>query len=205
MFKQSKKSHFFVPLLAILTFCLFTADKSASADEWRLHVGLSYVSGFSDVVDAYKDNLEAEGYAITDDVESFPIGIAFNPNYEFDSGFRLGAGLGPLMMILGDREHIEIPLALKAGYSFTPSAGTSPYILAGVSYHYASGDYVDSSSPGAMAAVGIEFFRDKPVGFGVELAYDGAEVDIEIYDSFGNKTIDEIATAKTKLSVFAVF
>ena len=53
---------------------------SAQAGEMRFPVGLSYIIGFKDVVDFYKEAKNAE--------TSFyiPVGLVFSPYYEFDHG-----------------------------------------------------------------------------------------------------------------------
>ena len=142
--------------------------------DFRFQVGLSYVSGFGDIVDYYKDRLNADGSGV-------PIGLSLAPYYEFAHGSRLGVDLGPaaILMVNSDVKYWDIPLALTYGFTFIPKSSVSPYVRGGVKYHIANGDDVDSSKPGIFGAAGVEFLRKSPVGVGLEVGYDGSEVEID--------------------------
>jgi hypothetical protein len=82
-----------------------------------------------------------------------------------------------------DYHHFEAPLSATVGYTFLPNAGTSPYLRAGATYHYASGTYVEGSKPGLLAAAGVEFGRQGVAVFSVEVAYDQSEVEFERFQT----------------------
>ena len=142
--------------------------------DFRFQVGLSYVSGFGDIVDYYKEKLDADGSGV-------PIGLSLAPYYEFAHGSRLGIDLGPaaILMVNSDVKYWDIPLALTYGFTFIPKSSVSPYVRGGIKYHIANGDDVDSSKPGIFGAAGVEFLRKSPVGIGLEVGYDGSEVEID--------------------------
>ena len=92
-------------LLGIVCVVVVLAGMLSRADEnevkfdfaqWRFPVGLSYISGFSDVVDFYK---KAYG---GDDSGYVPIGLSFTPYYQFDHGSRIGVDLGPVGVVIVD-------------------------------------------------------------------------------------------------------
>jgi len=174
---RMKKISFLLCMLAVLTMFL---TGSAMAGGMRWPIGISYVNGFTDLADQYEDNLQAEGYW-TLSADPWPVGISLQPYYQWDDGFRLGAGIGPIIMIYGDRDHFQLPLSVTAGYTFMPNGPVSPYVRGGLSYHVASGDYVDGSNMGFIGGVGIELLKNKKNTFalGLEAVYDSAEVDIE--------------------------
>jgi hypothetical protein len=140
----------------------------AQAMEWRL--GLSYASGVSDVADLYEDNLRLDGREADVDLK-FPLGIAASFLYDWTSEWRTDVGLGPVFAIGGDVKHLEVPLSATMGYNFLPYSRYSPYVRAGFIHHFASGDQYDSSSPGLLLAVGVDFTH-----FSLELATDQSKV-----------------------------
>jgi hypothetical protein len=153
-----------------------------AAGEWQFEPGLSYVSGVSDLADIYEANEEADGYTDVE-ITSVPVGLGFFSHYQFDSGVRLGYGLGPLFMIGGDLSHTELPLYATTGYTFFPASSVSPYVFGGFALHYVDGDYVvdDHQFTGAIYGVGIEFARNRTVSYVIEVARDTTEVDVETY------------------------
>lgn len=170
-------------LLALLILIsLFPFNRAQAAGEWRFPVQLTYVNGITDVYDLYKSNLESEGYSVTSEF-ILPVAIAFNPQYEFNFGLRIGGGIGPMMMILtGEKNHFGIPLNFNVGFTILPFAQVSPYVRGGIMYHLAFGDYLEKSTPGIFAAAGIEFLRKKAVAFGFEVAMDFTELEFKTYD-----------------------
>ena len=194
-----KKKALFVSIQLVMVILFVTG--SAKAADWRFPVGLTYISGFGDVHDIYEDNLEAEGYDVYDSAY-WPVGLSFHPYVEFDIGVRIGAGIGPFMLIFGDVSHLDVPVNLNGGFTFIPSANTSPYVRAGVMHHLASGDYVEGSSPGFFWGVGIEFFRQKRVGFGIEIAFDTSEIELE---RVRYNDTEDIKPCELMVSIFAVF
>ncbi len=189
---------------------ILLVSHSAKAAEWRFPVGFSYVSGIGDVVDLYKDNLEAEGYDVDTSWE-FPVGISFHPYVEFDSGLGFGGGIRPVMWIYStEADFFDLPVGLDLRYTLIPRAKASPYVRAGARYHIASGDYVEKSSAGFFGAVGVEIMRNKIAGIGIELSFDSSEIELErkhrsSYSSHGDSTYEDFKPCKFMVSIFAVF
>lgn len=155
---------------------------SAQAEGWRLGLGPSYVSGIEEVTDLYEYNMEAGGYYDEADVDMLlPIGVAFAADYQFRSGLRIDLGLGPMFLIAGDADHFEVPISATVGFSFLPNSSVSPYVRAGFSHHFVSGDYYVSADPGLLAAAGIDFARTNSVKFTFEVASDQSEVEFDTY------------------------
>lgn len=183
---------------------------SAEAKGWRFPVGLTGVTGYGDVVDLYEDNLEAAGYD-AEDSWNIPVGVSFQPYYEFDSGFRIGTGFGPMsyLMTAGADDNFyffTFPVNANLGFTLFPKSSVAPYVRAGVMYHLAAGDYVDGASPGLFGAVGIEFMRDRKVSFGIEVGFDASEIDFEKhYRNSSRMTIEEIRPYEVMISLFAAF
>ncbi len=191
---------------------------SAEAKGWRFPVGLAYVSGLHDVSDLYEENLKANNYEISDSPWEWPVGIVFNPYYEFGSGFRIGTGLGPMAYIvtIGADEnysYFNLPVNANIGFTLFPKSSVAPYIRGGFMYNLASGDYVESSSPGLFGAVGIEFMRNRKVALGIEIAFDTSEVEFEKHtrnssSSWSSSTSVEYVDIKPNdvmISIFAAF
>ena len=130
-----KVIRFFV-IQAVLVF-LFRVN-FAEAGQWRFPVGLTYVSGFSDIVDVIEDNEDAA------DTGYVPIGISFQPYMQFKNG------LGPLMIVIGDAKFINLPVNINGRFTFNHQGDVSPYVRAGVSRNFASGDYVEGSKFGFL-------------------------------------------------------
>lgn len=195
---KGKRIGFVLCMFALLALSL---PGSAMAGGMRYPVGLSYVSGFSDLADQYKDNLEAEGYFVWD-VTEWPVGISFKPYYQWDNGLRLGVDVGPIMAIYGDIDHFQVPLNVNVGYTLNPSDPVSFYVRGGPSYHFASGDYVDGSNLGVMGGVGVELFKGARTALAIEATYDTAEVDIEDVAGGGTKGI---RAAEFSVGLFIVF
>lgn len=84
-----------------------------------------------------------------------------------------------------NRTLLDIPINLNIRYTPLPKSNISPYIRVGGSYHIAWGDFVKRSKPGFLGALGVEFLRSRKVSFGVEAAYDSAEITFDKYDNLG--------------------
>jgi len=176
---RMKKASFLLCMLILLTMFL---TGSAMAGGMRWPIGISYVNGFEDLTDQYEDNIKADGnWVLKDDISPWPVGISFQPYYQWDDGLRVGVGVGPIMMIMGDVDHFQLPFSVTAGYTFMPDGPVSPYVKVGPSYHFASGDDYEGSNVGFVAGVGIELLKNKSNTFalGLEAVYDSAEVEIE--------------------------
>lgn len=186
---------------------VFPSMHSAYAGEWRFPVGLSLVNDFSALTDTYEDNLEYEGYDV-DGVTGLPVGVAFRPYYEWDSGLGLGASVGPMMLVIGDADFFSLPTSLDVRYSLRSASGTAPYIRAGFLTLNASGDYVADDSGAAVFALGVEFLTNRVVGWGIEFATTSASITLEDYSQgwfSSRKGEREIEPLGSSLSVFAVF
>jgi hypothetical protein len=55
------------------------------------------------------------------------------------------------MIVLGDADFFNLPLNLNCRYTFNHQGNVFPYIRAGVSRNFASGDYVEGSKIGFLA------------------------------------------------------
>ncbi len=154
--------------VAAATLLLLAVAVPAHALEWRL--GVSYATGVSDVTDLYEDNLRLDGREAEVDLK-FPLGIAASFLYDWTAEWRTDVGIGPVFAIGGDVKHLEVPLSATMGYNFLPYSRYSPYVRAGFIHHFASGDQYDSSTPGLLLAVGVDFTH-----FTLELATDQSKV-----------------------------
>jgi len=146
---------------------------SAQAQSWRFGVGVSYVTGIQDVADHYEDNLRLAGFDA--DVKlRLPVGFGAIATYLWRNDVRADIGLGPMFSISGDVHHFELPISGTVGYSFLSSSSMSPYVRAGLVYHYVDGDQYENTNPGLLAAVGLDFTH-----FTVEIATDQSEVEFD--------------------------
>lgn len=139
--------------------------------EWKL--GVAYASGVSDVADLYEDNLRLAGFDADVDLK-FPVGVAAGARYDWANGVRADLGLGPVFAIGGDVRHLEVPLSITGGYNFMRLASVSPYVRAGVIHHFVDGDQSSGSTPGLLAAIGVDFTH-----FSLEVAADRSEVEFD--------------------------
>ena len=160
-------------LLAAAAVGVVAGISPAQALEWRL--GVAYTSDVEEVADLYEDNLRIEGFDASVELK-FPLGVAAGVMYDWESGVRGDVTLGPAFFIGGEVDHFEMPLAVTVGYNFMRTADISPYVRAGLIHHFASGDYYSSSTPGLIAAAGLDFER-----FSVELAVDTSEVEFDTF------------------------
>jgi len=151
------------------------AAESPGTDGFRFALGLTYMSGLTEVSDFIFDEVDAEDELVV------PVGLSFVAGYEFSHGSRIAFDLGPAAVILlnSELEYWDVPLGLSYGFTFIPAASVSPYARVGFKYHIVGGgDWVGDSTPGFFVAAGIEFARTKPVGFGLEIAYDASEINL---------------------------
>lgn len=196
----------------VLSFFLCTVLPSQAA-EWRFPIGISYISGLNDVNDLHNDNLEVEGYTVSSQNFVWPVGITFQPYYQFDNNYGLGFGFGPCMFSLGGKSSFSsIPVGVDLRYTLNPSSNTSPYARGGIRYNLASGDYVKGSSPNFFVALGMEFRKLRNLGWGFEIFYDASEIEFEKYHliSSDDSGAYDISTMKLKpysltLSIFLNF
>ncbi len=177
---------------------------SATANEWRIPVGVAFVSGMRDIIDQYEDNLQAEGF-ITESADGIPVGISLQPYYEFDSGLGIGIGFGPAMFIFGDVDFFNLPVNACLRYALMPKSSASVYFRAGISRNMASGDYVVDSKIGFLGAIGIELMRDRAVSLGIEIGYDSSTIELEDRTTFDPDDTKEFKPVGFTVSAFAVF
>ncbi len=195
------KKKCFILLVSQLAVVLF-ATNSAQAAGFRFPIGLTYAGNFNKVVNIYRDNISWAGY--TTAVDSYvPVSLSFQPYYQFDSGFAVGVGIGPIMAIMADPYYFyDFPVNIDVRYFLPVSDSFAPYIRAGARYHIASGDWVKEKSVGFMGGVGVEFLRNKRVGAGMEIGYDSAKIELE---KKRTNTVEQVRPGGLMVSIFAVF
>jgi hypothetical protein len=182
--------------VVLLAGCRSTPADKQSGRGIHYPVGLAYVTGFDKVVEVYEENLRIE---IED---NYPIGLTFDPYYQWESGLAVGAGIGPLMLVSGDVDLVNVPVNIHGRYYFDPEGNFSPYFKAGFSYNIASGDNVDSSSLGVFGGLGLEFYRSNSLSWGLEAIYDTSSIEFERNWRSGTSNIKPIAL---KVGVFIIF
>ncbi len=180
------------------------------AGDFKVPLGLSYVSGVGDITDIYETNLEAEGYSVNS-VDDIPVGLFVHPYYEWDCGVGVGFGLGPIMMIIGDAFFIDVPLGVDVRVSLPSRFKVSPYVFTGVRVHLATGDYVEDTVPGIYGGVGVSFMRNRGVGMGIEVGFDTSSIELEtqdtVYGSWGSsytvRRLEEVEPMAVTVSLYA--
>ena len=63
------------------------------AGDWKYPLGITYSSGFDDVLDYHEAALGVDADF------SFPIGVSFHPYIEINNGHMIGIDVGPLAFI----------------------------------------------------------------------------------------------------------
>ena len=197
---RERKYFFCFLVLMMIMFC----THGARAAHFRFPFGFTNRSGYEKIVNTYKENLRAEGLSPVSE-DSLPLALSFSPYIQFDNGCGIGSGFGPVMLIFGDADFIDLPARLELRYTFSPQSNASSYIRGGVSYHITSGDYVKRSNMGLFAAFGVELLRRKKMGFGLEISYDGAEREIEKRSFSEYGSVEKIGPSKYMITVFWVF
>ena len=172
---------------------LATVPLLASDGNWNFGVGLTYASGLKDVKDFYAGAYSASTVTLS------PVGAAFMSFYEWKNGFRFFEDVGPVMVAMGDVRFVDVPVGLSAGYVLLPSQDTSPYVRAGIRDHIASGDRVESSTPGAFAALGVDFARRSGMPWGIEAAIDTSLVKFKSSTQVWNPATDQEEDVFTKI------
>ena len=191
---------------AIRTFMccllLFCAPVMAGADtgQWRFEMGYRYLNNSDELKDICEHIAENAGEG--GDVHKIAININVQPYCQLDNGFQMGAGIGPFIMIADDTWHLLIPMNVTLGQAFFTRSPVSPYVTAGISYHFSNGEYQEGSIPGIYTAVGLRFFNLKALKMGMEIAYDSAR--IELYDDVERKN-HTLHTGELTLGIFADF
>jgi len=188
-------------LLKTVLLAMLMVTGGVQAGEWDFGVGVSYASGISDVVDLYEDNYEAENPGDVD-TYSIPVGVSFVGRYQASSGLMVHVGAGPAFIIVGDTDHTEIPFSATIGYAFSPQGDSSAYARVGLVAHSVSGDYVEDSDPGTLAAIGVENGRNGGVNWGIEVSVDDSEVEFENLSEGRNETLNSYDTQLTLYFLF---
>jgi hypothetical protein len=191
----------FYLLISIFILLAMPAAASAEANAWRFALGYSYLSNVKELKDSYKHLAKDAG----DDnsIYNTSMSICFQPYYQFQNGFRAGAGVGPLILLLGGAYHVQMPLNMTVGYSFFMDYKISPYVRTGISYHIASGDYYSSSKPGFFGGMGIEILNTDPIHMGFEMAYDASEIKLDRASDQAER--EKIKTGEVMLFIYADF
>ena len=194
--------------LAVAMGLLVFPVGTAHADEWTVGPGIAYVSNINHVIDIYKANVLAQGKTV-DVSKALPIGISFDADYQLNSGFRVGVGIGPYFKLSGDVKHFELPVSGTVGYLFLPSEQVSPYVKGGVVNHFVSGDYYRKSTPGLLVAGGIDFARRSPLSGTVQVSFDSSQITLDTLCAAGatNCTTgtEKFRSYETVLSFFVKF
>jgi hypothetical protein len=191
-----------IRFLLCLTMALaFAAPASADSGNWRFCLGYAFLSQADEVKDTYKHLSREKGDG--GDIYNTSINLRFQPYYQFANGWRTGAGVGPLIIFLGDSQHFQIPLNATLGYSFFKDSDFSVYCRAGVSYHAATGDYYAHSNPGWYGGLGMEFFNTRSTHIGFEAGWDGAKISLD--SAVGLTNHKKIRTGELTLFLYADF
>ncbi len=185
----------------IIVFFSIPAPGSSESGAWRFALGYSFLSNAYELRDAYKHLSKDAG----DDnsIYNTSISICFQPYYQFQNGFRAGAGIGPLVLLIGDATHVQVPVNMTLGYSFFTDSKISPYVRTGISYPIASGDYYADSSPGFFSGMGIEILNTNPIHMGFEMAYDASEIKLD--RASDQSSSEKIKTGEVMVYLYADF
>jgi outer membrane protein W len=189
----------------LLSACMILAISCpAAAGQWRIPLGVAYVSGATEVFDQLEDNVRAE-YSDVESAEGLPVGLTVQPYYEFDSGLGIGFGFGPFTYVFGDVDYFSVPANVCLRFAFVPKASVTPYIRAGVSTQLVNGDYVEDHNIGAIGALGVEFMRDRGVSLAIEVGYDNSSIEFKDLTTADPDDTEEIEPVGFMLSIMAVF
>ncbi len=144
------------------------------------------------------------------------MGLTFNPRVEFPFGLGVGLAFGPAEFLVVDKDtyndyddyddDVEFGFSIPVGgyvqYNLFPNKTISPYARVGVRYPITGGDYIKDGTVGPFVAAGVEFYRSKKVGFGVEVGYDWCEVKVSAGPVGGEQTVRPIGF---NVSVYVLF
>lgn len=185
----------FLTALPALIITVSSAEENSNqgAGVWKRQLNLNYVSGFSDLVDAY----ELEGF--TSDFE-IPVGVSFSFGKEYRNGLGWDVSLGPAILILGDVNSTIVPVGTGFKYSFKPDQKANPYLRVGAQYAFVSGDFLEDSELGYSATVGLEFNGEGRRSWGLEVKYDSTAIDFN-----GSRNRQEIKPYDLVIGVFFAF
>jgi hypothetical protein len=201
-----------ISVVSTLTFGLSALPTRADVD-FHFPIGISYASGLTDVTDAIETGLENQ-YGFGVDTFSIPVGLSLHPYIEFDFGLGVGLSIGPAQFVAIEVDTYGpgfstsdssfdylIPVGADLRYTLFRDRSVSPYARVGFRYPIVGGDYLEDSSPGIFGALGVEFYRNKKVGFGIEFGYDTSEVDVSV----GGGVTETVKPCEFMISIFALF
>jgi len=107
-----------------------------------------------------------------------------------------------------------LPVNFNLGYTILPKFNYSPYIKTAFLYRLAAAENIESRVPGLLIAMGMELFRKRAVGLGIEIGYDFSKIKFKYEDYYWDEYYwDERWEEITKtikpgqflFSVFAIF
>ena len=188
----------------------FAGEADSGGIKFRFPVGLTYANGASDVMHALEDSFKDNGYSVSDTFV-WPVGLSLNPRVEFPCGASVGVAIGPAEFLVvkkntGYSENTDFNCIVPVGgylqYNIFRDKKFSPFARAGVRYPFTVGDYLKSSTVGAFVAGGVEIFRMKKIGFGIEAGYDWSQVSVSAGSIGGNRDVKPIGF---NVSIFALF
>jgi len=175
---------------------------AARAGDFYFPIGVGISSGHVDVFDRIEDSYRAAGFRITHST-LVPVGLSYNPYYEFDFGLGVGLSLGPTAFFdvheqnfggpgggrMGndnDKFSYIVPVGADVRYAIFRDRVISPYAKVGIRYPIAGGDNLSSSSrPGPYGGLGVTFMHTRWIAFGIEFGYDASQVTVKGSGLFG--------------------
>jgi len=189
-------------LLVALFFFMMPAKANGSTDGsvWRFSAGYVYYSGFEDIRSIYKKNAAVSGS--DNDIVQLSFGFSLQCHRRITENLHVGSGIGPVMTLLKDATHIQVPASVFAIITPFPDWSHTPFIRAGGSYHITRGDYLENSRPGILSGLGVAFFAQQSLHLAIEAAYDGAFITIERPAKSSSR---KIRAGTVVLSISAVF
>lgn len=198
-------------MLSGMCMCL-----SARAGEFFFPVGLSYSYGSQQLNNKLADSYESDGYDV--DKVTVPLGLSFNPFYEWDNGIGAGLTLGPTAFLWvnedtysgssheeGSKFSYAVPVGGFVRYTLFRDKKVSPYVRVGVKYPIAGGDNLGSATVGPFGAVGIDVWRNEKVGMSVEVGYDASTVKVKYTATDGSSASDKVTFSGFTATVSVVF
>jgi len=199
-------------VLLFITFftCSILQLTQVLAQDWHFKLGISHVTGLSNIVDQWEKNKKYEGYMVLDSFES-PIGFVFEPYFEVNKNIEIGLGIGPFALALGDMEYWDIPLNFDLKGKLITDTAVTPFIIAGLRYHITDGDYVEGSSMGFLFGGGLEFKVNEATTMGLEIAYDTSEIEYIKYSGYDyyyggyKRSVENIKPTELMITLFALF